>query len=272
MSLVYPQLDGVKINEDRTLPVAVIQAIRKAYDYAGMAIATATGVAIRVLQDTHANRMLHPAILYPEGSFYIETDRNNVVYVSRPIGGALTWIYLGGQLFAVLASRPTDLGVNDAGFLFESTDTLQTYQWSGIAWLEITPANVVQIAYATGSLTLAAGHADVPGGGPAGVCGFALTRAGHYLITASFYFVGLGAGDINQNLVGYLSADGTEQTAVATLTAATANCGSTNSQQWTYLPATAGKIVKLRGAKTGGTGASIISTAHTSISALWVGP
>ena len=32
-NIIYPQLDGVKINEDRTLPVSLIQAIRKAYDY-----------------------------------------------------------------------------------------------------------------------------------------------------------------------------------------------------------------------------------------------
>lgn len=32
-NIVYPQLDGVKVNEDRTLPVTLIQAIRKAYDY-----------------------------------------------------------------------------------------------------------------------------------------------------------------------------------------------------------------------------------------------
>lgn len=32
-TIIYPQLDGVKVNEDRTLPVSVVQAIRKAYDY-----------------------------------------------------------------------------------------------------------------------------------------------------------------------------------------------------------------------------------------------
>jgi hypothetical protein len=31
--IIYPQLDGIKINEDRTLPQALVQAIRRAYDY-----------------------------------------------------------------------------------------------------------------------------------------------------------------------------------------------------------------------------------------------
>ncbi len=33
MQVIYPQLDGVKIHEDRTLPIALLQAIRKVYDY-----------------------------------------------------------------------------------------------------------------------------------------------------------------------------------------------------------------------------------------------
>ena len=41
MKVIYPQLDGVKINEDRTLPTSLIQAIRKAYDY--LADETGTG-------------------------------------------------------------------------------------------------------------------------------------------------------------------------------------------------------------------------------------
>lgn len=31
--IIYPQLDGIQVNENRTLPGALVQAIRKVYDY-----------------------------------------------------------------------------------------------------------------------------------------------------------------------------------------------------------------------------------------------
>lgn len=184
------------------------------------------------------------------------------------------WIYASGMLLDLLAKRPANFDASDAGALFLASDTYQTYQWSGVAWVEVTPANDVQIAYATGSpaLALSVTHTDIAGGGPSSVCGFALNRAGRYLISATFYFIGVGAGDVGQNLFGLLSADGVEQTPVAVFVDTLGNCGGTVGQQWVYTPTVAGKIVKLRGAKSGGAGSSIVSATHTAITAVWIGP
>jgi hypothetical protein len=133
MQVIYPQLDGVRINENRTLPTAVIQAIRKAYDYIAQ-ISTTTSLGTVVIEDTHANRqILHSPLNLALGSFYIETDRNEALYVVQTVKSANAWVLVTGAMRGVVASRPADLTTNDVGFFYVSTDSLD-YRWSGSAW------------------------------------------------------------------------------------------------------------------------------------------
>jgi hypothetical protein len=91
-------------------------------------------------QGTHASRPDPKQV--PDGALYTESDRTVLYYAS---GGE--WHYLAGEMYGTLNpdQRPTDLGVNDAGFLFRATDNDPQYSgregaWSGGEWIEITPA------------------------------------------------------------------------------------------------------------------------------------
>lgn len=113
--------DGILYRVDRTTdpPVAIAVA------------------AIAVfLQSTHAGR---PAAAdYAFGTVLRETDRN-VFYINHDSTGTHVWKYLGGTMVAALASQPSDLGVNDVGFPFVSTDAglITEYSWDGTAWQTI---------------------------------------------------------------------------------------------------------------------------------------
>jgi hypothetical protein len=138
--IIYPQLDGVKIKDNRELPWSLIQGIRKSYDYL-----TENATAISALQTgliqygPHTTRPASSSAL--NASLYIETDRNDVIYQSQ---GSI-WQYLAGTMYGTLTpdERPTDLGVNDAGFDFRAIDTDansgREFQWSQTEWIETTP-------------------------------------------------------------------------------------------------------------------------------------
>ena len=79
----------------------------------------------------------------PDGALYFEIDPGYVIY--QNIQGS--WHYVAGTMWGTLApdQRPTDLGPNDAGFTFRTTDTSpaysgRTFVWSGSVWVETTPA------------------------------------------------------------------------------------------------------------------------------------
>lgn len=84
-----------------------------------------------VLSGTHASRLNTPAANYPLGTLFYETDRRIEYIVS---GSPLVWTYKSGTYATILASIPTDLTVNDAGFLFAVTNFKHVLQWSGSAW------------------------------------------------------------------------------------------------------------------------------------------
>lgn len=87
-----------------------------------------------LLEDTHANRLtLYPASNYSVGTVFYETDRT-IVYAVTSSSGTLVWTYIVGVHDDVLASIPTDLSTNDAGFLFEVTNYDHILQWTGSAW------------------------------------------------------------------------------------------------------------------------------------------
>jgi hypothetical protein len=225
------------------------------------------GGILTVIQDVHSKRKQDMVEGAAPGSLFLETDRG-VIYIRRMTGVSNAWWWLGGIMFATFANQPADLKATDLGFLFHATDTYREYRWSGTAWAETTQGNDAQIAYASGNLVLGAGVgaiADVPG------ATLTLNRAGRYLINGVFHMQEVGVGDIGQQLVGVGTFDGTPQTQVAIMVGGAQFDQGTVSQQWLYAPATAGKVVKLRGYKAAGGGGSTINTPHTGISALWIG-
>lgn len=66
-----------------------------------------------------------------DGTLYIETDRT-VIYQMRDG----VWVWVAGAMSGLLAARPADLGTNDTGFIFNSSDALD-YRWSGAAWVAL---------------------------------------------------------------------------------------------------------------------------------------
>lgn len=139
MNVIYPQLDGVKINQDRTLPISVLQAIRKAYDYLAQAAPENATSADTVIIGTHIQRGLLPAANQSTGVFFIETDRSEAFYVVQQVSSANQWVLVMGFMYGLLAARPSDLTTNDVGFLYTATDALD-YRWSGSAWVTLDEA------------------------------------------------------------------------------------------------------------------------------------
>lgn len=129
--------------------------------------------------------------------------------------------------------------------------------------------NDAQIAYASGNLTLVtATYNDMPG------VTLTLARAGTYLISGHFSFVGIGAGDTVQFGLGRMVANGTVQ-AGAVVFGVLVNVAQSEigiaTQQWLYTAASAGLVVKLQATKSGGTGTSNTDL-NSSISAIWIAP
>jgi hypothetical protein len=229
----------------------------------GLPVTPNVGGSLGGLFFAHANRP--DANAQAIGTYGTETDRG-VVYQVQTVRSQKTWVYVSGTMSAVVASRPADLGTNDAGFLFLATDTFQQFRWSGSAWVEVTQANLAQLAYASADLTISSSYQDVTG------ATITLTRAGRHLITGVFDLL-LGSGDSGLTLFGQLVADGAAQSQVAAVTATNVGTRWMASQQWLYTASATGKVVKLQVKRSSGAGTnSIAEHPGTSISALWVGP
>src|SRR4051794_30613948 len=82
-----------------------------------------SGGTAQNLAGTHAARLGLTPAKQTLGAFYVETDRGNLVYQIQNRGGN-AWTYVGGTMTGTLSpdQRPT-LSLNDAGFLFATTDT-----------------------------------------------------------------------------------------------------------------------------------------------------
>lgn len=84
--------------------------------------------------DTHAERLATSPD--PADALWVETDRQNVVYQAQIVGGGFVWRYVAGAMWGTIIAvdeRPTDLGANDVGFLFLSSDSASV-RWSGTVW------------------------------------------------------------------------------------------------------------------------------------------
>src|SRR5579864_8389654 len=114
------------------------------------------------LSGTHAQRLaLYPAANYPPGMLFFETDRD-VFYVVELIATVPTWAYAAGQMACMFGSvaLPTDLGINDAGFLAWEDSLKHVYRWGGGGWV-----------FADGGAgQICAFYNSVPNGGVWGFC------------------------------------------------------------------------------------------------------
>lgn len=99
------------------------------------ALINAPGLPV-VLEDTHPNRLLnYPAASYQPGTLFFEIDRQILYILYAGFGGtAPTWAYLAGMQNASFASRATDLGTSDNGYLMWIRDQAHLFRWSGTVW------------------------------------------------------------------------------------------------------------------------------------------
>jgi hypothetical protein len=216
------------------------------------------------LYGTHAARLALTPANIALGVLYVETDRNNVIYEMQKPAAVNVWVYVTGTMSGTISpdQRPADLGANDTGFQFQTTDTLQQYRWTGSAWVETPAANDVQQAFCSSNLTLTTTSTAIPG------TTLTLNRKGRYLITGNFTFL---VQDVNIGCRGQLIANGVNQGG-AVVVSAFNSIFSACSQQWIYPAATAGQSVYLAALKDGGTGSSLAAAPQTSITALWISP
>jgi hypothetical protein len=84
---------------------------------------------------THAGRPNPLDVV--NGALYVEFDRGGAIYQNQNN----VWKYLAGTMWGTLSpdQRPTDLGVDDAGFDFRATDQQREFIWSQTVWVETTP-------------------------------------------------------------------------------------------------------------------------------------
>src|ERR1041384_6010390 len=80
---------------------------------------------------THKNRP--DANAQTVGTFGTETDRG-LVYQVQTVSSAQKWVYCSGVLRATFASRPTDLGAQDANLQWSVTDYGHLLRWTGTGW------------------------------------------------------------------------------------------------------------------------------------------
>lgn len=88
-----------------------------------------------VIINTHAVRLAdHPAATQPVGELYWESDRTALYAVTNPGGGNVWSLLMSRPMQATLANLPADLGADDEGFLFTSTDFGHVWRWDGANW------------------------------------------------------------------------------------------------------------------------------------------
>lgn len=206
---------------------------------------------------THAARLALSLANTWNGMLWIETDRGNVIYQQQ--SGA--WAYAAGIMDGTFSpdTRPTDLGTNDTGFRFEATDTLQTFRWSGSAWVDVTPRNSLLYSLVSTVTNLTTSPIVVPG------LALTLTRAGVYAVSAVVDFA-FFAGD--GTLIGQLVVNGTaDPTSIIFTSSAT---GRATVGEVYSVTATAGTVVTVQVWKTSGTAGS--NSQKVNLSAMWVSP
>jgi hypothetical protein len=132
--LDIPPIPGVPDEFIQTLNDRGRRLVRGAASTASTIYTVVSATGSGDLVGTHAERLGSPAAAFGIGTKFTESDRGNALYDVQDVGGANEWVWLSGEMRAALASKPTDLGANDAGFLFVATNFVRRYRWTGSAW------------------------------------------------------------------------------------------------------------------------------------------
>lgn len=112
------------------------------------------------LEGSHLQRIgSAPAAQQTLGQQYWESDRLST-YIVRQVGSVLAWAYESGCYSAPYAQRPADLGLYDAGFLFQATDWRILWRWDGVQWVYMAGMRYDVAANRPGNLGL--GDAGFP--------------------------------------------------------------------------------------------------------------
>jgi hypothetical protein len=95
---------------------------------------SASGGAV-VIEDTHARRLSNfvGSNIPPVGSLFWEIDRT-VLYLVKLVAGVAAWVFAAGSYTNTRTNYPSDLGANDAGFLFQISDYAHLARFDGTAW------------------------------------------------------------------------------------------------------------------------------------------
>jgi len=114
----FPTLTGLKVEEDRSLPYRLVDAIfqlyRRHYDLqdkvegsgaAPAAVVTVSPDGTVTIVGPHDERNLFPAADYAIGSRYAENDRD-VEYVVEDVDAAHAWVWIDGEMRGVVAATP----------------------------------------------------------------------------------------------------------------------------------------------------------------------
>lgn len=289
-------------------PQAQRQAMIK-NSWLGTSVRPITGIDIpanssgsaQSIVDTHAARSTYPASNYDVGSFYYETDRNVLYQVQIP-GGVKTWIWIAGEMYDIIANQPSDLGTEDEGFLFVSTDAdLYVERWDGAAWVIVQyhsdvitslafslltggssgdvitndgsdgfvwsaasggTTNVYLSANASGSDSLTTSFVDTTG------CSLSLNVDGYWLVIGTWLFVKATSDD---ECVGQLLLDGSAQTGFAGIAAPSADTITASATRvWVVQVTSQPKVAKLQAKKNSGAGASQSVINSTNITAVFL--
>jgi hypothetical protein len=95
-----------------------------------------------MLSGPHADRPL--ATVQIENTEYIETDRGNAKYFVKFLtpcdATTAVWELVVGKMSGTINSpdqKPSDLGVYDKGFEFESSDFSRIFEWTGSVWHDL---------------------------------------------------------------------------------------------------------------------------------------
>lgn len=142
---VYPKLTAINIQQLQPILDQMCSWIFQLATQVGSPTTQVTSgtTTITGLHTDRLNRF--PATAQNIGDRFIETDRGEVEYAVGSVGTVKAWIFLGGGAYGnTLANQPTDLGPNDAGFVFFATDTTDLYRWSGSAWIYFGGAKAAQ--------------------------------------------------------------------------------------------------------------------------------
>lgn len=98
-----------------------------------------------IIVDEHLQRIsTYTASMPAIGTTFYEYDRSAFYIVSKDLSGVVGWRLIVAVMIDALASRPADLGVRDAGFIFLESGSDLPSIWDGTAWVDLRSQAVIQ--------------------------------------------------------------------------------------------------------------------------------